>query len=534
MTDTVGNETIRSLWDNLAHTRGDHPFLVFHSRTGEVREYTYREFNDEINRTANLFLQLGVEAGEVVAVHMHTSPEFLMCLFGLTKIGAVMVPINEQYLQRECEYVLEKCSATCAVIEDQYLDIYESIMENEALLPKGIFPTSPQGEPRPHSFECIKDAQSAELTEVRPLDSSMLAEILFTSGTTSCPKGVMLTHANLIFSGHYGNWETNMNKDDRLLTTMPACHSNFQLAAMTPVLTAGATLIVVEKYSARNFWNQICSYRATVTQAVAMMVRTLLMQPVQADEKNHCLREVLYFLPLSNEEKLAFEERFATRILNTYGSTETIAWVITDPPVGERNWPSIGRVGLPYEAKVVDEDGKELPYGEIGDLMIKGVPGRTLMKGYYKDEQETARVLDAQGWLVTDDKGYQDESGWFYFVDRKANMIKRSGENISATEIEAILMDHPLIAEAAIIGIPDPIRDEAVKAFILLEEGATITTEEVLEFCALRMAPFKIPSVIEFVESFPRTCSLKIEKKLLKEQEQDQPGVQPRRCIDTK
>jgi crotonobetaine/carnitine-CoA ligase len=364
-------------------------------------------------------------------------------------------------------------------------------------------------------FDTGKKRQLPVLIEERPLSSNMLAEVLFTSGTTCRPKGVMLTHANLIYSGLYGNWEVAMTEHDRLLTTMPACHSNFQLAAMTPVLTAGATLIVVEKYSASRFWSQIQSYRATVIQAVAMIVRTLMMQPVSENEKDHCLRDVLYFLHISEEEKQAFEERYCARIMNTYGSTESVCWAITDPPVGSRNWPSIGRVGLGYDAKIVDENGTELPVGEIGEIMIKGVPGLSLMAGYYLDEQETARVLSADGWLKTDDKGYQDEQGWFFFVDRKANMIKRAGENISASEIEELLMRHPQIVEAAVIGVPDPIRDETVKAFILTEHDADLTQEEVQSFCCQHLAPFKVPGIVEFVDCFPRTCSLKIEKKLL-------------------
>ncbi|MDR2721358.1 MAG: crotonobetaine/carnitine-CoA ligase [Coriobacteriaceae bacterium] len=517
MTDIVGTEALQSVWEHLALSRTTHPFLIFQDQHGEVFEFTYGAFNDEINKTANLFLELGVSAGEMVALHMHTCPEFMMCLFGLAKIGAVAVPLNEQNLQEECRYVLDKCSVTCAVVEECFIDCYQDIAKDSRYLPKGIIGAR-LGSPRNNirDFKALKAAQPRELSEVRTVSSDDIAEIIFTSGTTSCPKGVILTHANMVFSGLYGNWEANMRADDRLLTTMPACHSNFQLAALTPVLTAGATLIVVEKYSARKFWEQVCSYRATLTQAVAMMVRTLLMQPISPDEKNHCLREVLYFLPLTAEEKEAFEKRFALRIMNTYGSTESVTWVITDPPNGQRKWPAVGRVGLSYEAKIVDEQGAEVPHGEIGEIWVKGVVGRTIMKGYFDDEAETARVLDEEGWLRTDDKGYQDESGWFYFVDRSANMIKRAGENISTTELESILVRHPLIAEAAVIGIPDPIRDQAVKAFVLPKTGASLSEDMVLAFCKEHMASFKVPSVIEIVEFLPRTCSLKIEKKLLK------------------
>ena len=251
-------------------------------------------------------------------------------------------------------------------------------------------------------------------------------------------------------------------------------------------------------------------------EAVHLGACDYLLKPVDPDEKDHCLRDMLYFLPVSAREKEAFEERYGVRIMNTYGSTESVGWVLTDPPTGERNWPSIGRVGLGYEAKIVDEEGNELPAGEVGEICVKGVPGRSIMLGYLGNEAATAEALSGDGWLRMGDKGYYDENGWFFFFDRKSNMIKRSGENISTTEIEGILEEHPDIKEAAVIGVPDPIRDQAVKAFVLPEDGATIGADEVIAYCEGNMAAFKVPSIVEIVEDFPRTCSMKIEKKLLK------------------
>lgn len=531
MADIVGDDTLRILWERLRAGRGDATFLEFQSREGAVSCYTYRAFDDEINRTANLFLSLGVQAGERVAVQMHTCPEFMLCLFGLAKIGAVAVPMNEQYKAEEAAFVLERTGATCAVVEAEFAELYATLAATERYLPKGLLiaraPEGVDGWP-PAALERLRQggavrcfdgeraAQPSLLTELRPLSSNDPVEIIFTSGTTAAPKGVVLTHANLLYSGVYGCWETSLTASDRLLTTMPACHSNFQLAALTPVLVAGATLIVVEKYSASRFWQQVVSYRATVTQCVAMMLRTLLMQPVAVNERNHCLREVLYFLSVTDDEKEAFEERFDVRLMNTYGSTESVCWVLTDPPVGPRRWPSVGRPGFGYEVRIMGDDGAEAPVGEAGEIQVKGVRGRTIMAEYFNDPEATARTFTEDGWLRTGDRGYRDADGWFFFVDRKANMIKRAGENISTTEIENVLMEHPAIDEAAVIGVDDPIRDQAVKAFVLPVAGASLGVEDVRGWCADRLADFKVPSFVEFVEKFPRTCSLKIEKKLLR------------------
>lgn len=251
----MAGETLASLWDKLARECGEKDFFVFQGRDGGVETFTYRQFNEKINQTANMFLREGVAFGELI------------------------------------------------------------------------------------------DAEDTVLAEQRALTPDDVCKVLFTSGTTSNPKGVLLTHGNMVYSGYYGNWETSMTASDRMLTTMPACHSNFQLAALTPVHTARATLIVVEKYSASRFWSQVREYRATLAQCVAMMLRTLMLQPTDPDERDHSLRDMLYFLPVSAREKEAFEERFGVRILNTYGSTESIGWVLTDPPTGERKWPSVGRVG---------------------------------------------------------------------------------------------------------------------------------------------------------------------------------------------
>lgn len=518
MVDIVGNETLASLWDKLARECGDKDFFIFQDREGNVATYSYRAFNELIDQTANMFLSQGVERSEHVAVQMHTCPEFLMCLFGLAKIGAVLVPMNEQHLQAECEYALDMCSTRRAVVEPCYVELYDAIHAG-GRLDQGIIVARSEGGKEAMGYPLFSELVAAEGTELEvPSDLSPddPCEILFTSGTTSNPKGVILTHGNMVYSGYYGDWETVMTSEDRMFSTMPACHSNFQLAALTPVLTARATLIVVEKYSASRFWSQIRQYRATLAQCVAMMLRTLMLQPVDPDEKDHCLRDMLYFLPVSAREKKAFEERYGVRIMNTYGSTESVGWVLTDPPTGERNWPSIGRVGLGYEAKIVDEEGNELPAGEVGEICVKGVPGRSIMLGYLGNEAATAEALSNDGWLRMGDKGYYDENGWFFFFDRKSNMIKRSGENISTIEIEGILEEHPDIKEAAVIGVPDPIRDQAVKAFVLPEDGATIGADEVIAYCEGNMAAFKVPSIVEIVEDFPRTCSMKIEKKLLK------------------
>ncbi len=529
MADIVGNETLRSLWEALGSQCASREFLIAVSQTHPPRHFTYGNFFDEIKRCANAFLALGVRPQDMVAVQLRTSPEFLIVLFGLTVIGAVAVPLNDQYVAKEIHRILERTNAVGVVIEPRHRERYRAVLAEPLpslrflAFERTSFARGEGGGAEGFSaachvvdFEGRRKAAPLGLSALAPLGSDDTAEVLFTSGTTSEPKGVVVTHANLLYSGIYGDWEMALGSGDRMLTTMPACHSNFQMAALMPVLTVGASLVLVEKFSASRYWSQIREYRATYSQAMSMMVRTLLLQPEDEGERAHCLRGLLYYLPLTAEEKDAFEARFNVRLMNTYGSTESVGWVLTDPPVGMRRWPSVGRVGLGYQVRIAREDGAAQKIGKTGEIQVLGVPGRSVFREYFNDPASTRAAFTEDGWLRTADEGYQDADGWFYFVDRKAHLIKRAGENISATELEKILAGHPAIAEAAVVGVPDPIRDEAVKAFIRLKRAGELSAEDVLDYCRGKMAAFKMPSSVVFVDDFPRTHSGKIRKNLLK------------------
>jgi crotonobetaine/carnitine-CoA ligase len=293
-------------------------------------------------------------------------------------------------------------------------------------------------------------------------------------------------------------------------------HSAFQLAALTPVVAAGACLILAERYSASRFWEQARAEGATVLQIISMIVRTLLMRPADWMDRDHTVRQAWTFMPLTEPEKDAFEDRFGVDLRQAYGSTESICWVATDPPAGPKCWASVGRPGLGYDIVAMGPDGAELPPGETGELCVRGVRGRTVMAGYFADPDATAKVFTEDGWLRTGDVGYLDAAGWVYFVDRAANLIKRSGENISATEVEAVLAGHPQIAEAVVMGVPDPVRDEIVAAFVLPVPGMAVTADGVAAHCRTQLTACKVPTVIEILPELPRTTSLKPDRRALR------------------
>lgn len=516
MFDATSGKTVGKLWDEAARTFGTAEFLVFRNASDREFHFTYQSFNERINQAAHAFRQWGIKKGDVVVVHMCNSIDFLLCLFSLAKLGAIMVPMNERNVADECAYVLEKCTPRLLVTEPDFLALYDELKKRDSVhVPKIVCARTETDIEGTLNFYRHVSEQPTTFDSVPDIAEDDTVEVMFTSGTTSKPKGVELTHANLLYAGMYTVWQTQMTADDRLLTTMPACHSNFQLAALMPVIYAGATLVLIEKYSAHRFWRQVQEYKATIIQCVSMMVRTLMKQPVRDDEKNHRVREILYFLPLDTPTKDAFEARFNVRLMNSYGSTESLNWVITDLPTGERRWPSVGRVGLGYEVRLVDDDGNDVPCGVPGEVLVRGVPGRTIAKGYFRDSEMTARTFIDHQWLRTGDKCTCDEDGFFYFVDRKSNMIKRSGENISASEIETVLEHDDRIAEAAVIGRPDPIRDQMVVAFVVPAAGASIDEQDVIDICKAHLSSFKVPSVVEIRSSLPHTVSMKVEKKLL-------------------
>ncbi len=508
------------LLDDVVDRHPHKPFLVFEDREGATLELTYRELLDRVERVAGGLERLGIVQGDTVAVHLRNCPEFVIVLLALAQLGAVMVPCNVANRAHEASYVLERSDAKLVVTSPDYLDLFAEVVPSIPAI-AGLVVARGDGGPIDSP---IATTHFEDLLEGRPrrarteLDSEDPVQILFTSGTTARPKGVVLTHANCLWSGERESRHYRFRDEDRLLTALPLFHVNAQSFALLPALTVGGTLVLLEEYRATKFWEQVRRHRATHTTMVAMMLRTLLLQPADPTDREHSLRTLNYAINVTDAEKAAFEERFAISLINGYGLSEAMIGVAAAPLDGDRRWPSVGLPAVDREVRVVDDDGNELPQGEVGEIMVRGVPGRTLMKGYYKDPEETSRAI-VDGWLHTGDNGMLDELGYLHFLDRKKDVIKRAGENVSATEVERTLLEHPKISLAAVIAVPDPIRDEAVKAFVVVVEGEILTEDEVVSHCSERLAAFKVPTVIEFRAALPLTSVGKVEKKLLREEE---------------
>jgi crotonobetaine/carnitine-CoA ligase len=241
----------------------------------------------------------------------------------------------------------------------------------------------------------------------------------------------------------------------------------------------------------------------------------ILAKEYDENDADNSIRLILFAQSVAEHQLTEFEGKFNLKLLQMYGMTETIGIPLINPINDIRKNMSIGKPSIGYEVKLLDENGYEVAEGEVGQIAVKGVRGRTLMKGYFKNDEATRQTFKGD-WLLTGDNAYVGEDGYFYFVDRMKDMIKRSGENVAANDVESVLVEHEAVYEAAVIGIPDEMRDEAIKAYVIVNKGSAVSETELIEHCQKRLAKFKVPELIEFVEDFPRTPVGKIQKHILR------------------
>jgi carnitine-CoA ligase len=381
------------------------------------------------------------------------------------------------------------------------------------------------------------------------------AAILYTSGTTSRPKGVLVTHANYLAVGAAVAGHLAITERDRWLIALPLFHANAQYYCTMSALVAGASIALVPRFSASGWARQAADHGATLGSLFAAPIRMILAQPPGAAERRSRLRAVLFAQNLADAQAGAFEQRFGTRLLQLYGMTETVLPPTMNPDSAQRRWSSIGRALPGVELRLAGSDGGTVradtrpastrpattrpvstgaadtwaastrpaetgvadtgAAGTPGELLVGGVPGVTLAAGYYRDPEATAAAF-RDGWLHTGDLARLDGDGFAYFVDRAKDMIKRSGENVSAGEIERVAADHPAVGECAAIGVPDPVRDEAIVLVVVPAAGTAVTAGELIAWCAGRLAAYKVPGAVVFIDALPRTSVGKIAKAALR------------------
>ena len=317
--------------------------------------------------------------------------------------------------------------------------------------------------------------------------------------------------------------------EDRLFTCLPYFHANAQGYSTMGALTAGASLIVVEKFSATKFWDQIRHHKATVFNYIGAMLTIISKQPESEKDRDHCVRAAYGTPAMDKQFEEYMERRFGITFVSGYGLTECGLCII-QPLHGLRKEKSMGLpkqlpgFGFVNEIKIFDENDREVPRKTVGEIVIKNP---AVMKGYYRDPELTKSVL-RNGWLHTGDQAWMDEDGYFFFADRKRDVIRRRGENVSSIEVENVINAHPKVLESAVIGVPSEFQDDEVKAFVVLKAHETIEPLDLIKWCKDRLAYFKVPRFIEFRRELPKTPTLRIQKYKLKDEQSD-PGKD---CFD--
>ncbi len=502
-----GPSTCRSVAGILRSGAERHPdreLLVCEDEGGEVTSYTWEQFLDHSRGVASRFEAAGLGRGDRVHLHLRNRPEFLFAWFGAALMGASIVPTNIASSVDELAYIVEYAEVKLSLTEASELDTVTRALG--------------QGRRTVPVLCCEEDglalATAAPLGAEEWISPDEELAILFTSGTTSRPKGVIVNQANYVFAGEVFAKGLGVTPDDRLVATLPLFHANAQYYSTMGALTVGATLVVLPRFSASRFIEQCIAHRATVANLFAAPVRMILAQEPKPSWRDHLLRVVLFAQNLTDEDLQRWDRTIGAPLLQMYGMTETIGPPLINPVWGERRPMSIGQVSVGYWCKVLREDGSEAGVGETGELFVGGVPGVSLTPGYLSDPDATAAVL-GDGWLRTGDLVSVDAEGYFSFVDRGRDMIKRGGENVAASEVEGVLAANPAVMDVAAVGVPDPMLDEAIVAFVVGRPGVTTTPDELMAWCRERLAKFRVPSEIVLRDALPRTAVGKVQKHLL-------------------
>jgi long-chain acyl-CoA synthetase len=520
----------------------DCPALLFYGTW-----ISYGELDDLTTRFALGLRQLGVNQGDRVAIMLPNTPQAVIAYYGIQKAGAIVVPTNPLYVEREIQTQLTDAGAETMVVLDLLYPRVRAVKE-ATTLPKRIIVTGVQDylpffkkllypikarlakrwvsvEKAPSVYNFLEllcanspiDADpSASLPHVRPTD---LAQLQYTGGTTGTPKGVMLTHRNVVVNTLQGRyWSPDFREGREIfLGAIPFFHCYGQATCQNLAIATGCPIVLLPRFHADEVIKAIHKHRITMLSGVPMMYSMIVEHPDAGRYDLRSLRVCLSgasTLPADVQER--FENLTGARISEGYGLTEAGPATHCNPLNGEH---PRGSMGLPFpdtEARVVDSDAglTEVPEGETGELIVRGPQ---VMQGYWNKEDETRAVL-RDGWLYTGDLVRRDDRGYFYFIDRKKDIIKSRGETVYPREVEEVLRQHPAVSEAAVIGVADHDYGETVKAYVVAKPGLLVTEQELVMHCAGLLARYKIPSTVEFRQELPRTVIGKVLRRTMREE----------------
>jgi len=516
-------------------------------------EMSYGQLFDHVNRCAAGLQALGVRKGERVALMMPNCPQYVIAYFGALRAGAIVTATSSMYTRREAAHQWHDAGATTLIIEQRLYPIAKAasadVPELQRTIVTGVrdyYPTrfaaldralrSKRTPDRPKSLSPLSGSSLLSWRDLlglarnpRPVPQkpSDIACLQYTGGTTGTSKGAMLTHANLVTNAFQTrHWLSKDQEAEVMVAALPLFHIYAMTCVMICSLLAGGTIIILPRFELGAALSIIRRYHPTIFHGVPTMYVGFNNAPGMKNRFKSLRICMSGGAGLPVEVQQQFEKLSGGRLVEGYGLTEASPCTHVNPPDG---LAKIGSIGLPIpgtEARIVDvETGtRDLPLGEAGELVLRGPQ---VMKGYWNKPKETADVL-RNGWLFTGDIARKDEDGYFYIVDRKKDLIIAGGFNIYPREVEEVLFEHPAIKEAAVIGLPDPYRGETVKAFVVLKDGASATTDHIIAWCRERLASYKVPRQVEFRDSLPKSGVGKyLRRELRLQSEQSKPETTP-------
>lgn len=475
--------------------------------------WSYADALDMARRWAGQLRAAGVAPGDRVALQCSNRPEFLQILLGCAWAGAVCVPINTASRGAQLRHMLENSGATLFVTEPDGRDALRVIEADAgqalpALRSLWLIDAEPEGDARARVFPRA-EAGLAEPAPLRPGDDLV---ILYTSGTTGLSKGVRCPHAQFFWWGVHTAELLGIGDGEILLTTLPLFHTNAMNAFFQALLT-GSTLVVEPRFSASGFWQALAAHQATVTYVLGAMVPILLSRPPGEQDRAHRVRIAL--APgVPRQLHARFQERFGFTLLDGYGSTETNFVIGAMAP--EQRAGTMGRVRPGFDARVVDEGDNPVPDDTPGELVLRAQEPFAFANGYFAMDDRTVESW-RNLWFHTGDRVLRDADGYFHFIDRLKDAIRRRGENVSSFEVEQVLLSHPAVAVAAVFPVRSELAEDEVMATLVAREGERIDPVELVGFCAQRMAYFAVPRYIDVVQALPATENGKIQKFKLRE-----------------
>ena len=511
--------------EHQAKTIGDHPFLKWDDNGPE---YTFAETNRKANQLAHGLQKAGLVKGDCAVLFMPNSLEYLLSCYALNKIGAIEVPINTAYKGSFLEHQVNISKAQTIIADLELLPAVQGSIERMPTVARIVIWTRDGklpaqlptvGNCKVLSFQSLYSSDDSNPgIKVLPQD---IGAIMFTSGTTGLSKGVMMPHAQLYLFSEIDVQTLELTGEDVYMTAFPLFHANSQLLTVYPCLIAGARCVLYERFSATQWVDRLHSSGATATNSLGVVLPFVFAQPPTPRDKTHKLRRILA-APTPYGILDEFKQRFGvTQFAEGFGQTEICCPIMT--PLSMKLDRPQGAAGLLieqfFDIRLVDsETDEEVPTGAVGELIIRHKTPWTINAGYVGMPEKAAEAW-RNLWFHTGDGVKRDAQGWYYFVDRLKDALRRRGENISSFEVETPIREHAAVSDVAVVAVPADMEggEDEVKACIVLNPGQSVSPEELMDWCEHRLPAFAIPRYIEFMDSFPKTPSEKIRKGVLRE-----------------